>query len=332
MGYSREVYEEAMAELDQRRMLARQKAAELRDRMVAKYPRILELEREMANAAIKVARAVLAGEDVDRAVEKIKNQNLMQQAELAEILAKEGIYTPNFEPRYHCPACQDTGVVNNKTCDCLKILLREIAYKRLSYPGMAKDMDFEKLRLDYYPNEPDSRTGIIPRRHMKEIIEYCKNYAEDFDCNSPSLLLRGATGTGKTHVSLSIAKVAIDKGFGVIYGPVQKLLHKIEKEHFGRADGNSEDMMIECDLLILDDLGTEFSSPFYTSCLYNLINSRILDGKPTIISTNFNQNELMERYGEQITSRIIGNFVPLTFVGKDIRQIRLRDKIHNNGE
>ncbi|HPU58162.1 MAG TPA: ATP-binding protein, partial [Candidatus Avimonas sp.] len=168
--------------------------------------------------------------------------------------------------------------------------------------------------------------------HMKEIIEYCKNYAEDFDCNSPSLLLRGATGTGKTHVSLSIAKVAIDKGFGVIYGPVQKLLHKIEKEHFGRADGNSEDMMIECDLLILDDLGTEFSSPFYTSCLYNLINSRILDGKPTIISTNFNQNELMERYGEQITSRIIGNFVPLTFMGKDIRQIRLRDKIHNNGE
>lgn len=331
MGYSREVYEEAIAELERRRTNARLKAAALRDKMVAKHPRILEIEREMANATLKVARAILNGGDIEAAVEKIKTQNLCHQAELAAILAGEGIHTPNFEPRYTCPACQDTGNVDNRMCECMKQLLRELAFKRISYTGTAKEMDFDSLRLDYYPDEPDPRTGIVPRARMKEVLEYCKNYAEDFDRSSPSLLLRGATGTGKTHVSLAIAKTAIDRGFGVIYGPVQKLLHRLEREHFGREDGNSEDMMIECDLLILDDLGTEFSSAFYTSCIYNLINSRMLDGKPTIISTNFDQNELMDRYGEQITSRIIGNFVPLTFVGRDIRQIRLRSKISNNG-
>jgi DNA replication protein DnaC len=162
---------------------------------------------------------------------------------------------------------------------------------------------------------------------MAEVLEYCRNYAADFDEKSPSLLLRGATGTGKTHTSLAIAREVVERGFGVIYGPMQKLLHQLEKEHFGRDDGNSEDMMIDCDLLILDDLGAEFSTSFYNSCLYNLINSRMLDGKPTIISTNLDKNEILDRYGEQISSRIIGTFVPLTFIGKDIRLIRLRNEI-----
>jgi DNA replication protein DnaC len=328
MGYSRDVYEEAMAELERRRSSARQKAAQLREKMIAKYPRILEIEQEMGNTAYKIARAVLDGGDVESAVEKIKNRSLSHQAELAQILAKEGICAPNFEPSYTCPACKDTGIVGNRFCECMKSLLRELAFKRISiYSGAAKEMCFDSLRLDYYPDRPDSKTGIVPRNRMKEVFEYCRNYAEDFDESSPSLLLRGATGTGKTHVSIAIARAIIGKGFGVIYGPVQKLLHRLEREHFGREEGNSEDMMLECDLLILDDLGTEFPSAFYTSCIYNLINSRMLDGRPTIISTNLDQNELMNRYGEQTTSRIIGNFVPLTFVGRDIRQIRLRDKI-----
>lgn len=330
MGYSREVYDAATAEIERRRTEARTKAAALHERMTNKNPRIREIEQEMANAAVKVARAVLNGGDVTAAIEKIKNQNLRQQTELAEILAHEGIHTPNFEPRYTCPICEDTGYINGRMCECFKALLREEAFRRLSYMGMMKEAVFESLRLDYYPDTPDTRTGVVPRNRMKEVIEYCRNYAADFDIKSPSLLLRGATGTGKTHVSLAIARQAVNSGFGVIYGPVQKLLHQLEKEHFGRDNGNSEDMMTGCDLLILDDLGAEFSSPFYTSCIYNLINSRMLDGKPTIISSNLNQGELMDRYGEQITSRIIGNFVPLTFIGRDIRQIRLRDKINTS--
>ena len=326
MGYSREVYDAAIAELGRRRTNASAKAAALREHMIEKHPRIRELELEMAGAAVRVARAVLNGGDVTAAVEKIKTQNLSQQAELAEILSREGIHSPNFEPNYACPICQDTGYIGNRMCECFKLLLREEAFRRLSYMGMMKDADFHSLKLEYYPDTPDPR-GVSPRRRMAEVLEYCRNYAADFDEKSPSLLLRGATGTGKTHTSLAIAREVVERGFGVIYGPMQKLLHQLEKEHFGRDDGNSEDMMIDCDLLILDDLGAEFSTSFYNSCLYNLINSRMLDGKPTIISTNLDKNEILDRYGEQISSRIIGTFVPLTFIGKDIRLIRLRNEI-----
>ncbi|MDD2361472.1 MAG: ATP-binding protein [Oscillospiraceae bacterium] len=327
MGYSREVYDSAKTKLERRRTDAQTRASNLRDKMINKHPRIREIERDMASAAIRVAQAVLDGGDVDNAVEKIKTQNLSLQAELAELLGKEGIHAPNFEPKFTCPVCKDTGYTNRRMCECFKALLREEAFSRISYMGMMKDCSFDSLRLDYYSTAPDSGTGVVPRKKMKEVISFCRSYAEDFDLQSPSLLLRGATGTGKTHVSLSIARKAIDRGFGVIYGPVQKLLHQLEKEHFGREQGNSEDIMLECDLLILDDLGTEFSSTFYISCLYNLINSRMLDGRPTIISTNLDQNELTDMYGDQISSRVIGTFVPLTFIGRDIRQISARDKI-----
>ena len=327
MGYSREVYDAAAAELERRRAEARARAAAQHEQVTERHPRVREIEREMAQSAIQVAKAVLDGRDVESAVENIKSQNLALQAELAEILAGEGIDAPNFEPRYRCPYCEDTGYVNGRLCECFRALLREEAYRRLSYAGRMDAADFDSLRLEYYPETPDPRTGVAPRSRMKEVLTYCRCYAEDFDVSSPSLLLRGPTGTGKTHVSLAIARQAIERGYGVVYGPVQMLLHKLEKEHFGRADGNSEEMMTGCDLLILDDLGAEFSSPFYTSCLYNLINSRMLEGKPTIISTNLDQNALVERYGEQITSRIIGTFVPLAFLGRYIRQIKLQQKI-----
>lgn len=327
MGYSREVTEAALAELERRRTEARAKASALHDRMTALHPEIPEIERDMAQSAIRVARAVLAGGDVETAVERIKTQNLAQQARLAEILTRENVRPPHFEPRYTCPACGDTGYVQGQMCGCLRTLLREEAYRRLSFTGMMKNASFDSLRLDYYPDAADPRTGLSPRARMREVLDYCRCYADDFGTDSPSLLLRGPTGTGKTHVSLSIARAAIDRGFGVVYGPVQNLLHRLEKEHFGRESGDSEDRMTDCDLLILDDLGAEFSSPFYNSCLYNLINSRMLEGRPTIISTNLDQREMSDRYGEQITSRLIGGFVPLAFMGKDIRQIRLLRQI-----
>ena len=126
---------------------------------------------------------------------------------------------------------------------------------------------------------------------------------------------------------VAIARQAAEKGHAVIYGPAQVLLHQLEKEHFGRAEGNSEDMLLACDLLVLDDLGTEFASPFYVSCLYNLINTRMLEGRTIILSTNLNQNQLKERYGDQITSRITGTFVPLLFMGRDIRQQKRQEKL-----
>ena len=133
--------------------------------------------------------------------------------------------------------------------------------------------------------------------------------------------MQGSTGLGKTHLSLAIARAAIDKGFGVIYGSVQNLMAKLEQDRFGRGnEGESAKAMLECDLLILDDLGTEFTTQFVTASMYNLVNSRLLAAKPTIISTNLSMKDLNDKYTERFTSRIIGGYDRLVFLGRDIRQ------------
>lgn len=330
MGYSREIYDAVQAELERRREAARAEAAALRERVIARHPRAREIEQQMAFAAVEVSRAILGGGDVEAAVEEIKARNLSLQAELAALIAQEGGETSDFEPRYTCPRCEDTGVVHGRRCSCMEALLKEEACRRLSRMSSLKLTDFASLKLDYYPAEPD-RTGVSPRERMTSVLRYCRDYAEDFRCgpqgSSPSLLMAGPTGVGKTHVSLAIARTVSDKGYGVVYGPVQGLLHRLEREHFGRAEGNTEEMLTGCDLLILDDFGTEFSGPFYTACLYNLINTRMLEERPTILSTNLGREEMLDRYGEQITSRVIGTYVPLAFCGRDIRQLKLKERL-----
>ena len=327
MAYSKELYEKAKAILEERRSAAGARAAQLRHTMVKKVPRLAEIEQQMAQSAGKVVSAILAGGNVENEVERIKTENLALQVEMSMLLKENGANVANFEPQYTCHKCEDTGVYGTKYCDCFLTLLQELSCESLSELSGMKPLSFDALSLEYYAAHPDAKTGVSPRARMRDVIAYCRSYAEGFDGSDVSLLLRGPTGVGKTHLSLAIAGEVMARGYSVVYGPVQKLLHRLEKEHFGRADGNSEDVMTDCDLLILDDVGTEFSSPFYTSALYNIINERMLAEKPTIISTNLNQKELAARYGEQITSRITGTFQPLVCVGKDIRQLKLKQSL-----
>lgn len=327
MAYSREIYDQAYTMLERRRGTAQARAAALRAEMIAKVPRLAEIEHQMAQSAGKVVHAILGGENVDEQVERIKTENLALQAEMAALLRKNGVQADNFEPRYHCTKCEDTGVHDNRHCECFLTLLRELSCESLSELSGMKPTSFDELQLDYYSSQPDAQTGISPRARMRGVIDFCRTYAENFDGTEASLLLSGPTGVGKTHLSLAIAGEVLARGYSVVYGPVQKLLHRLEKEHFGRAEGNSEDVMTDCDLLILDDVGTEFNSPFYTAALYNVINERILSEKPTIISTNLDKKQLKARYGEQIASRISGMFHPLACAGKDIRQLKLKKTI-----
>lgn len=327
MAFNREIYQKAAAELERRRGAAHAHAAAFRERMLREIPRLAEIERLMALSSSKVIQAILAGGDVDAAVERIKTENLSLQVEMSMLLREHGETAVNFEPQYTCPVCEDTGTVNGKRCSCFEALLREYSCRSLSELSAMQPQSFDDLSLEFYSDKPDGRSGISPRARMREVIEYCRCYALDFDGKDVSLLLRGPTGVGKTHLSLAIAGVVMQKGYSVVYGPVQRLLHRLEKEHFGRADGDSEEVLLNCDLLILDDVGTEFSSQFYTAALYNVVNGRMLDGKPTIISTNLNQKELADRYGEAIASRITGTFQPLVCAGADVRLLKLTSSI-----
>ncbi len=324
MGYNKETYEVANRLLEQRRKQAVQEADTRRNRIYQLYPRVKEIERELSSTAITAARAVLAGQNAAQQLETLKVKNLSLQSELSSILNAAGVEPDYLDTKFQCSYCKDEGYVDGVMCSCLKQLLRQEAYRQLNQLSPLALSSFESFSLDFYSDVPVREGYPAPRKRMEGILGYCKGYAADFSAHSPSLLMQGATGLGKTHLSLAIARVAINKGFGVISGSTQNIISKLEKERFSyrrnRDDIDSEQHLIECDLLILDDLGTEFSTGFSSAAIYNVLNSRLLSAKPTIISTNLTMRELERSYSERLVSRIMGNHVRLEFLGNDIRQ------------
>lgn len=321
MAYSKETYKKAEQELAQRRNRA---LAEREDRhriAVESVPEILETEERMSAAGLATIKALGMGAvDAKEYIRKLSEINLNAQAQRRMFLKKAGFPEDWLDVHYSCPKCEDKGFVNGIMCDCFKDLLKSLEYEKLCSKLPVGNCRFDNFKLDYYPDG----AGTSPRRRMESVLNYCKTYATDFSRRSPSLLLYGKTGLGKTHLSLAVAGKAVESGYGVIYTSAQNLFNKLEKEKFGRSDGNTEETILDCDLLIIDDLGAEFTTQFTVSALYNIINSRELEGKPTIISTNLTPEQLTSTYSERITSRILSNFVMLYFDGSDIRQIKTR--------
>ena len=321
MGYSREIYLAAMQTLSQRRNAMRMQTERRRAELQASLPELFDLERQIASAGFEAARAVLGSQNVEADLERLMQENLRLQEEYNALLSSHGYPEDYLLLQYCCPACHDEGYCDGGLCECVKELMRQEAFRRLNELTPAKDCTFGAFSLAYYPDEPLQNGNTSPRRQMETILRYCKAYADSFGAHSRSILMQGSTGLGKTHLSLAIARAAIDKGFGVIYGSVQNLMAKLEEERFGRGnEGESAKAMLECDLLILDDLGTEFTTQFVTASMYNLVNSRLLAAKPSIISTNLSMKDLNDKYTERFTSRIIGGYDRLVFLGRDIRQ------------
>ncbi len=326
MAYDEKVVRAAKNRLEKRRREAERAATQLREQLCAQVPRLTEIEQEKAAALPELTHAILAG--TPEAVEEIRRNNLALQQEMADILHSLGCDRQNFEPVYTCSKCGDTGYVAGAVCDCYRQLLREEACRHLSGLSAMRLTDFDSMRLDYYEDRVDPKLGVSPRQHMKDIVDYCREYTACFAPDNDSLLLQGATGLGKTHLCLAIARGVAEQGFGVVYGSVGPLIRQLEAEHFGRATGDSEAQLIACDLLVLDDLGMEFDTPFSRASLYNVLNARLLEGKATIMSTNLSHAALKERYGDQIASRIRGGFVPLLCVGRDIRELMRQQSMH----
>lgn len=326
MKYDGSVYERAEKELASRRSKAEKEREIHHSEVVEKYPEIAELERQMAMCGLEAAKAIGMNRDKSAEfIEDLKNHNLAAQRRRAQILKEAGYPDDYLEVKYSCPVCDDKGYINGRMCPCHKNLIRTIAYDKLSRISPLTVSTFEDFSLDYYPEIP-LENGVVPHRLMAGNYRYCKNYADNFSLKSPSLILYGATGLGKTHLSLAIAGEVIGKGFGVIYGSAQNLLNRLENEKFGRSgqDGDTLSLLLECDLLILDDLGAEFSTAFTLSAIYNIINSRMLASLPTIISTNLEPGELDKKYDQRIASRILGSFTPVYFCGRDIRQLKIK--------
>ena len=324
MGYEKSIYDAAYAELERRKETAERTAREKAESFHRECPRALGIKQELAENASGIARAVLSGGDVRSKLEALKARSLALRNEYRELLAEHKLTETDISPAYTCPQCRDTGFIDGMMCNCLKRLQRSIAYSRLSMNVPLEKSTFETFSLDFYKSDPAAY------ERMKGILAVCKEYAERFRANSSSLLFKGGTGLGKTHLSLAIANRAIEKGFGVIYDSAQSFAAALEKERFERINSDAPEdtnsRLIACDLLIIDDLGTVTSTNYVVSALYNIINSRMLSSKPTIISTNLSMEELERRYSERFASRVTGYYGKFEFLGSDVRKEMRRKK------
>ncbi|MGN1129852.1 MAG: ATP-binding protein [Ruminococcus sp.] len=327
MGYSREIQDAAMGKIESRRNYALQEAEIRKSKIFQEVPEAESYERNISSCAVAAARTVLNGGNVKAELEKLKNKSLKLQEEYKTVLLKGG-YTPeDLEPKYTCDKCSDTGFIeiDNKTimCDCLKQAMVECACAELNRNSPLSLCTFEDFSLDYYSKTVEENYPRSSYDQMSNILNYCKKYADSFTKNSNSLFMKGKTGLGKTHLCLAIANEVIKKGYGVIYVSAPAIVSKLEKEHFSygnsREKTSTEDSLIDCDLLIIDDLGTEFTTQFSTSAIYNIFNSRLLANKPVIINTNLTLQELEKLYSQRFVSRITGQAVRLDFFGQDIR-------------
>ncbi|ANU53191.1 ATP-binding protein [Acutalibacter muris] len=318
MSYDKTIAQAARTELERRRSQAEKTARQNLEGFLSNCPRAKEISRELAKNSAGAARAVLSGGNVHEELEQRKKLGLALREEYEELLKAHGLTRHDIEPRYSCSECRDTGFVDGRMCGCHRALRRSIAYRQLSAGLPLEQCTFQSFLLDYYEGDPAAK------KRMKEILDTCRKYAENLRPRSSNLLFWGGTGLGKTHLSLAIANAAIEKGFGVVYGSAQKFALAIEKERFSREDSvGTANSLKECDLLILDDLGVEFSSPYSDAAIYDVVNERLMAERPTIISTNLDPSGLEKRYGERFASRIVGGYALMRFKGRDVRVQKL---------
>ncbi len=319
MAYSQEVMSRARARLANARADRESENREHLRLAYEKVPRLREIDRLLRLTMAQAAQAAFTqGGDVQEMLEDARRENLLLQQERTELAA---LY---FEEGYLddspiCDRCGGSGYVGSTMCECLQELCRQEQKKELTFLNVGKE-SFDHFRLDYYPEEGNAR------RIMERTYQACRRYAYGFSEKSPSLLFSGDTGLGKTFLSACIARTVADSGYSVMYESAGHLFANMERAKFsGDENARKEtEKYTACDLLIVDDLGTEMPGAFVTAALYSLVNDRLLSGKPTIISTNLNTDDFAHRYSPQIASRLRGSYTRIPFVGEDIRIVKAR--------
>nr|WP_317356895.1 ATP-binding protein [uncultured Tyzzerella sp.] len=325
MTISKNIYKSVLEEYEYLSDEARKKIDMKKELCYKKCPRIKEIDEELNMTGIKISKAIIYANKDEKLkyIDEIKNITEKLKKEKKLLMEQNGFAKNYFDDVYSCKKCKDTGFINNKKCECFKQRLINKAYDMSNIAEIIKTENFENFSLDYYSKEVDEKNGDSPYGNMRLIMRRCSLFIEEFDEKFKNLVFYGNPGLGKTFLCRSIAKELLDKGKIVLYVTAFGLLEMFEKEKFNKdnQDVNKEilDLAKEADLLIIDDLGTEFISSFSITELFDIINSRILNKKSTIISTNLYPEELTKNYSSRIVSRLYGNYEMIKFFGSDIR-------------
>ena len=331
MSYDGKIMRQALARFDEDKQRRAAEFQRRRDRLYAAEPRLKEIEQQLRATMPKlIASALRRGTDPLPAVRVIRDENLALQQERTQLLTGMGYPADYLTEQPACPLCGDTGYYDGQVCRCLREYYKKAQLSELSKLLDMGSQSFETFSFDWYSDERGQRKRS-PRENMERNFDICQDYARHFSPAADNLLLTGQPGLGKTFLSASIARVVNDRGFSVVYDTAEHIFSQMEEEKF-RPDESSaahQDVAryLNCDLLIMDDLGTEMVTSFVQSALYQLINSRLLAGKKTVINTNLAPQQLGERYSPQIQSRLEGEYRVLPFFGDDIRKLRRRQQM-----
>ena len=332
MSYNREVFEQVLQRYADKRAKAADTLAARKKEIYRQIPEIAAIDRQLRQSSVRLSMTLFDEKvnDVAAAIEQLRRTNLDLQAEKAELLVSHGYPYDYLSLHYECPKCKDEGYIGAAMCTCFKEALTKQAYLSSNMGTLVDKQNFAKFSLDSYSDAVDAQTGISPRRNMERILRFAERYVADCSPDqADNLLFVGQTGLGKTFLSSCIAKEIMDKGYSVIYDTAQNIFDNFENRKFGREESCTIDpeRYFQCDLLIIDDLGSEYVSPLSSSFLYNILNTRSILGKPIIASTNLLPPEIERQYSGKVLSRIMGEFITLYFIGEDIRQKMLAQKL-----
>ena len=332
MSLSTRYTTQILNEYQQRRGRAEEEAKQRRRQIEAAIPRMRFILSELENtglhavqAAWKTGNGMSDPAERQRLLKELRTNNQKLLLEKTALLKNAGYPADYLDVHYTCPDCQDTGFQGNQKCRCFKQRLIELAYQQSNLKSVLSRENFDSFNLNRFSEEPTPGEISSPRENVRRICRLSQDYARCFPNNTPAnLLFYGGIGTGKTFLSNCIAKAVLDRGFTVLYLSAYDLCNAFEKYHFGSktetpAEDSIQSLVSDTDLLIIDDLGTEFSTSLTITALFYCINQRLLMQKSTIISTNLNLEQLSTLYSERVVSRIVGNYQLLKFYGPDLR-------------
>lgn len=326
MAYDGKLLARARAELEKQKAANRDEQLRRQAEVYAALPEVARIDAALRRHMARLVRlTITGGPTMAEELAAIREENLTLQMRRAELLTAGGFGADWLDEIVSCPLCRDTGIYDGGVCRCLDRLYNAELTKELGALMRRGDESFGRFDLNLYPAQADTPGEAAPREVMKKVFEFCRRYADGFAPGARNLLFQGGTGLGKTFLSACIARVVAAKGFSVCYDTASAALELYERAKFSRdsAEGEAAALRIRrmesCDLMILDDLGTEMLTQMSQSALYTLINNRLVSHRTSIISTNLSDAELEQRYTPQIASRILGEFQTTPFVGHDIR-------------
>jgi len=331
MAYDGKIMRRALQRFEADRQERARRFEERRAGIFAARPRLREVDRELRSTMSRIISGALRRDtDPIPVIDRLRDENMSLQQEKRELLASLNLPEDALEEQPACPLCDDTGYRGGAVCRCLREYYVREQQKELSRMLDLGSQSFDTFSLDWYSDRWEPGQPRSARSHMEErVYNTCAEYAHNFGKKrGENLLLFGAPGLGKTHLSAAIAREVSAEGFSVVYDTAGHVFQCLEDQKFGRDDGeegtSDADRIFRCDLLILDDLGTEMTTAFVQSALYQIINTRLMERRSTIISTNLSPEKIAQRYSPQVASRLEGEYQILPFVGEDIRKLKRR--------